>query len=245
MKRICSLVLLMLLLTALSAQAVPWFDDGEKLHLDPFCPEAAFSFESFYTPAVEFASEDDARAHGKVCEFCTALYSPAADVAVTWYYNPDGGRYVHRDANCISVSGKYTPMTGTLVADRFDWLPENACSICGFAQRILRGPSDRFAWEATPDEKTSFLPGVWTRPSAEAMHYSLAASAAYDHLLTLREREVYVLSVAHYDQAMPSLPRATYKVIALSDLGHPIAVIYVDAMTGEVYHHQLAAAYAQ
>lgn len=64
-------------------------------------------------------------------------------------------------------------------------------------------------------------------------------------LLTLREKEVYVFSVVHYDQALPGRPRATYKVIALSSPGHPVAVIYVDALTGEVYHHQLAAAFAQ
>ena len=245
MKRFCSLLLLLVLLTSLPAQAAPWFDDGETLHLDPFCMEAAFSFESYYTPAVEFATVDDARAHGTVCEYCTALFAQDADDPVIWYYNPDGGRYYHRDAECVSVSKAYTPMTGVIVAEQPDWQPENVCNICGSSRQQLLGPSDYFAWEATPAEKAALLPGVWTKPSEQAIHYSAAANAAYEYLLTLRPKEVYAMSVAHYDQDIPGQPRETYKVIALTMLGRPVAVVYVDALTGEVYHHQLAAEYAK
>ena len=104
MKRFVSLALLLVLLTSLPAQAATWFDDGEKLHRDPFCMEAAFSFASFYTPSLEFASEEDARAHGSICECCTALVTPVegADDPVVWYYNPDGGKFFHSE-NCAFV----------------------------------------------------------------------------------------------------------------------------------------------
>lgn len=245
MKRFVSLILLFTLLTSLPAQAATWFDDGEKLHRDPFCVEAAFSFSSFYTPSLEFASEEAARAHGTLCEVCPTLVTPVegADAPVVWYYNPDGGKYLHRDAECASVSKKYTPMTGSHVAESPSWWPENPCSFCAFAQQVLLGPADFFGWNATPTEKAAFLPGVWTLPSEEAIHYSTAASAATDFLLTLRPQETYAMSVAHYDQGGPDKPRATFKVIVTTLLRHPVCIVYVDALTGEVYHHQMAAEY--
>ena len=249
MKRFVSLALLFVLLTSLSAQAATWFDDGEKLHRDPFCTEAAFSFTSFYTPSLEFATEEDARAHGSICECCTALVTPVegADGPVVWYYNPDGGKFFHRDAECPSVSKKYTPMTGSYIAESPSWWPENPCNVCGFAQQVLMGPADTFGWNATPAEKTAFLPGVWTTPSEEALHFSIAASVASDFLQTLRPQETHVMSVAHYDRGGPGDKenRATYKVIVTTLLRHPVCIVYVDALTGEVYHHQMAAEYAK
>nr|MBR4281414.1 hypothetical protein [Clostridia bacterium] len=247
MKRFVTLTLLLALLTAIPARAVTWFDDGEELHRDPFCVDAAFSFDSFYTPALQLADDAEARTHGDLCESCTGLVAPAegADTPVMWYYNPDGGKFLHRDPECASVSQKYKPMTGTVVAERPDLMPENPCSFCGSAQQVLRGPSDTFGWNATPDEKAAFLSGVWTAPSAEAVHFSIAASAATDFLQTLHPQETYVMSVAHYDHGGPDegKNRATYKVIVTTLLRHPVCIVYVDALTGEVYHHQMAAEY--
>lgn len=248
MKRIIPL-LAALLLATLPAQAITWFDDGEKLHRDPFCVDAAFSFDSFYTPALQLANVDEARAHGVLCESCTTLSGPAADAdePVPWYYNPDGGRYYHRNADCPSISQKYRPLTNSIVAESPDWWPENPCKVCGYAQQVVHGPSDLFAWEAPPAEKAQLLPGVWTAPAEDALHYSIAASAACDFLQTLYPKETCALSVAHYDHGGPSEGenRPTYKVVALSMLQHPLAIVYVDALTGEVYHHQLAADYAK
>lgn len=248
MKRLVSCALLLTLLTSLPAHAATWFDDGEKLHRDPFCVDAAFSFSSFYTPSLEFDTEDDARAHGDLCESCTALVTPVegSDEPVIWYYNPDGGRFYHRDPECASVSKKYKPLSGQITAESPTWWPENPCNVCGFAQQVLRGPSDIDGWNATPAEKAGLLPGVWTKPAAEAIHFSTAASTAYDHLLTLRPKETYAMSVAHYDQGAPdeASTRATYKVIVTTMLRHPVAIVYVDALTGEVYHHQMAAEFA-
>ena len=249
MKRFVTLTLLLTLLTALPARAVTYFDDGEKLHRDPFCVDAVFSFDSFYASALQLADDEEARAHGVLCESCTALVpqEESTGAPVVWYYNPDGGKFLHRDAECPSVSQKYKPMTGTVVAKRPDWVPENPCNFCGFTQQVLRGPSDTFGWNATPAEKAAFLPGVWTEPSAEAVHFSIAASAASDFLQKLRPQETYVMSIAHYDHGGPSEGenRATYKVIVTTLLRHPFCIVYVDALTGEVYHHQMAAEFAQ
>lgn len=245
MKRILALTMALLFVMALPARAATWFDDGEMLHRDPFCVDAAFSFSSFYTPSLESATEEEARALGTLCESCTALVTPVegADDPVVWYYNPDGGKYYHRNAECPSIRAKYLPLTGQITAESPTWLPENACSVCGFAQQVLHGPSDSFGWNATPAEKAAFLPGIWTQPSDEAIHFSAAADAAYEFLLALRPKEVYVMSVAHYDQGGPDEPRTTYKVIATTLLRHPVCIVYVDALTGEVYHHQLAEEY--
>lgn len=246
MKRLVSLMILCTLMTSLPAQAITWFDDGEKLHRDPFCLNAEFSFNSFYSPSLECANEEEAlaRSHSEICACCTALIPPelSVDAPVTWYFNPDGGRFYHRDAYCASIRSVYLPLTGTYVAESPSWWPENPCSFCAHAQLVLRGPSDIDGWNATPDEKSAFMPGVWTKPAAEAIHYSEAASAATAFLRSIRPEETYALSVAHYDHGGPDegQNRPTYKVIATTMLRHPVAIVYVDALTGEVYHHQLA-----
>lgn len=249
MKRLLSLALLFVLLTSLPAQAVTWFDDGEKLHRDPFCIEAAFSFSSFYSPSLECTTPDEAlaRNHSVLCESCTALVPDEynADKPVVWYYNPDGGQFYHSDQNCAAIRSMYLPLKGVYTAESPTWQPENPCSFCAHAQLVLRGPSDIDGWNATPAEKAEFLPGVWTKPAAEAIHYSEAASAATNFLLSLRAKETYALSVAHYDHGGPDegQNRPTYKVIATTVLRHPVAIVYVDALTGEVYHYQMAAEY--
>lgn len=249
MKRFVSAILLFTLLTSLPAQAATWFDDGEKLHRDPFCMEAAFSFDSFYTPSLEFASEEDARAHGSICECCTALVASVegADVPVVWYYNPDGGKYLHRDAECPSVKKKYTPMTGTIVAERPDWMPENPCNVCGIPNPVLRSPSDTRSWNADAIEKAKLLPGVWTTPAGNAILQENAVEVVNDYLKQLLPEKQYVCTVAHYSQGGPGEreARATYKVIVTTLLRHPVCIVYVDALTGEVYHHQMAAEYAK
>lgn len=250
MKRLVSLILLCTLLTSLPAQAVTWFDDGKKLHRDPYCADAAFSFNSFYSPALECATQEEAlsRSHSIVCESCTALIPDeyTADEPVIWYYNPDGGKYYHSDPNCESIRAVYLPLTGVYTADSRTWWPENPCSFCARTLQTLRSPSDVLAWNATPTEKAAFLPGVWTAPGESAIPFSEAASAATEFLQTLRPEETYTLSVAHYDHVglAEGENRATYKVIATTLLRHPVAIVYVDALTGEVYHHQLAEEFA-
>lgn len=247
MKRLISLMLLMMLLTSLPAQAATWFDDGEKLHRDPFCMEAAFSFSSFYTPSLEFTTEEEARAHGAVCECCTALVVPVegADAPVVWYYNPDGGKYLHRDAECASVKKKYTPMTGSYVAESPDWMPENPCNVCGIPNLVLRSPSDTRGSNADDLEKAELLPGVWTLPSENAIPQERVIEITNAYLKTLLPEKQYTCTIAHYDQVSPEEARETWKVVVTTLLRHPVCIVYVDALTGEVYHRQMAAEYTQ
>lgn len=246
MKRFVSAILLFTLLTSLPAQAATWFDDGEKLHRDPFCVDAAFSFSSFYTPSLEFATEDDARAHGTLCESCTSLVTPVegADKPVVWYYNPDGGRYYHRDAECASVSKKYKPLTGQITAERPDWLPENPCNVCGIPNAVLRSPSDTRGCNADDLEKTKLLPGIWTMPSDSAISHEKVVEITDAYLKTLLPEKQYTCTIAHYDQGTPEDARETWKVVVTTLLRHPVCIVYVDALTGEVYHHQMAAEFA-
>lgn len=247
MKRFVSAILLFILLTSLPAQAATWFDDGEKLHRDPFCMEAAFSFDSFYTPSLEFASEEDARAHGDVCDCCTALVSPVegADGPVVWYYNPDGGKYLHRDAECPSVNKKYKPMTGSYVAEHPYWMPENPCNVCGIPNLVMRSPSDTRGSSADDAEKAELLPGVWTMPSGESLPQEKVVGIVNDYIKTLLPEKQYTCTIAHYDQGGLEDSRETWKVVVTTLLRHPVCIVYVDALTGEVYHHQMAAEYAK
>lgn len=246
MKRLVSCVLLLTLLTTLPAHAATWFDDGEKLHRDPFCVDAAFSFSSFYTPSLEFSSEDDARDHGDLCESCTALVAPVegADEPVIWYYNPDGGRFYHRDAECASVSKKYKPLSGQITAESPAWWPDNPCNICGIPDMVLRSPSDTRGNNADDLEKTKLLPGVWTLPSENAISKEKVIEIVNAYTKTLLPDKQYGGLIAHYDQGGPEEARETWKFIVTTLLRHPVCIVYVDALTGEVYHHQMAAEFA-
>ena len=51
------------------------------------------------------------------------------------------------------------------------------------------------------------------------------------------------MSVAHYDQVEPDVPRATFKVIVTTAFRKPVCIVYVDALTGEIYQLQWAEEY--
>ena len=242
MKRFVSLALLLILLTSMPAQAATWFHDGEILHRDPFCMEAAFSFDSFYTKSSEFASAEEARTHGAICECCTAIVIPVegADAPVVWYANPNGGRYLHRDPECVSVSKKYQPLTEKITAERPDWLPENPCNVCGIPDAVLRSPSDTRSSNADDAEKAKLLPGIWTLPSEHAISQEKVLEITNAYVKQILPEKQYACTIAHYDQVSPAESRETWKVIVYTVLRHPVCIVYVDALTGEVYHHQMA-----
>ena len=58
-----------------------------------------------------------------------------------------------------------------------------------------------------------------------------------------KPREHYAMSVAHYDQVEPDVPRATFKVIVTTAFRKPVCIVYVDALTGEIYQLQWAEEY--
>ena len=247
MKRLCSLMLLFTLLTTFPAYAATWFPDDNKLHSDPFCIDRRFCFSTYYSLALECATEADTLAEGlPLCESCALAGDAASNLyaPVTWYYNPNGGRFYHRDQNCSSIHSYLLPLSGIYVDESRTWQPDNPCSSCGYAPTLLRAPSDPNGLNATIEEKAALLPGIWTLPGKDAISFSAAADAAHAYLLTILPKETYRLYTLHYDQCSPEGPRETWKVIATTELGHPVCVVYVDALTGEVYQHQLAEEFA-
>ena len=252
MKRL-SMITLLLVVLALPAQAETWFPDvsGTLIHRDPFCSERLFTMESFVLPAIQVSPVDiipaddsttareirTANASYAVCPHCDG---PSVEVpeSTGLYYNPAGGTKLHRNPDCPSVARKYKPMRN--INEAIGPIPQEHCNFCG--PRFMTSPADIYGWNATPEEKALILPGVWTVPSEEAIHYSAAADAAYEFLLSRlpKPREYYAMSVAHYDQVAPDTPRATYKVIVTSAFRSPVGIVYVDALTGEVFQHHIA-----
>ena len=257
MKRL-SMITLLLVMLALPAQAETWFPDvsGTRIHRDPFCSERLFTMESFFLPAIQVSPHEmistgyfaptreyalkeivTADATYAVCPHCDG---PAVEVpeSTELYYNPAGGTKLHRNPDCPSVARKYKPMRN--INEAIGPIPQEHCNFCG--PRFMTSPADIYGWNATPEEKALILPGVWTAPSEDAIHYSAAADAAYEFLLSRlpKPREYYAMSVAHYDQVSPDTPRATYKVIVTSAFRAPVSIVYVDALTGEVFQHHIA-----
>ena len=254
MKRIIPL-LAALLLAALPAQAETWFPDaaGTLIHRDPFCMERTFSLDSFFLPAIqvspsEIISADNsaereiltADASYAVCLHCDG---PAVEIpeSTGLYYNPAGGTKLHRNPDCPSVARKYKPMRN--INEAIGPIPQEHCNFCG--PRFMTSPADVYGWNATPEEKALILPGVWSVPSEDAIHYSAAADAAYEFLLSRlpKPREHYAMSVAHYDQVSPDENRATFKVIVTTAFREPVCIVYVDALTGEIYQIHWAEEY--
>ncbi len=238
MKRMLALIsLTALLFSTMPAHAATWFPDGNMLHRDPFCAKADLSFDRYYARSLEFDSTDDIYSAGNytICESCTSMYESAEPTEVLWYYNPDGGKYYHRNANCPGVKAKYTPLSGVIEAESPTWMPENACETCGYVNQVLRSASDLNGWNASIEEKANLLPGVWTLPSQGAVSSEAACSTARAHIAKRLSNKTYNLCPIHYDQGIPDEKRETWKVVFITDLLHPVCVVYIDALTGEVY----------
>ena len=110
---------------------------------------------------------------------------------------------------------------------------------------MLRSPSDTRGNNADDAEKAELLPGVWTLPSENAISKEKVVEIVNDYLKTLLPEKQYGSLIAHYDQGSPEDARETWKFVVTTLLRHPICIVYVDALTGEVYHHQMAAEYAK
>ena len=63
---------------------------------------------------------------------------PIPEDTIELFYNPDGGKYYHSDANCGSVKSRFLPLTGftygELETSPFDKL--TPCSYCNPPKRI-------------------------------------------------------------------------------------------------------------
>ena len=59
--------------------------------------------------------------------------TPYVDGNTVLYYNPDGGKLYHLDANCVSVHSKYTPLKGTFTYSQINdaqYAGLEPCNVC-------------------------------------------------------------------------------------------------------------------
>ncbi|MBR0513211.1 MAG: hypothetical protein IJK06_03065 [Clostridia bacterium] len=64
----------------------------------------------------------------------TPTPTPHTDGNTTLYYNPDGGKLYHRDANCISIHSKYLPLKGSFTYSQINdaqYASLEPCNVCG------------------------------------------------------------------------------------------------------------------
>ena len=247
MKRIVTLTLAAaLLLCALPAQAETWFPDvsGTLIHRDPFCTDRLLTLDSYFQAAVQYASREVILAEGEytICPACDGASVPVPEESAL-YYNPAGGSRLHHGPECPAVSEAYRPLTP--IADAEGDIPQQRCFACG--PRVITSPADTDGWNASCEEQALFLPGVWTLPADDALTQEAAYAIARTWVsASLPDGQEFCVCPMHYDDARDvGDDRETWKVIVTSVLRHPMYLLYIDAQTGEVYHHQLAAEYAE
>lgn len=248
MKRIFLLTFLLILLCAASAQAATWFPDGWTLHMDPLCSHNGFSEESCFEKTVAMTIEEAQAQSYLICSKCyvDVQEAPAAS-NVTWYSNPNGGVYLHRDPECPSVNRKYRPLAE---ADQLPAgiIPRNACNICGSLTASGAYPIeylfDNTVWNSTPEEKALMLPGVWTLPSEGAIPFTEAMAIAKEWAAKYSDKTVHSAFACHYDKDPQGNPRETWKVVVATPLLHPVCIVHIDALTGEVYGGKISREYS-
>lgn len=250
MKRIL-ILLAALLLAVLPAQAETWFPDtsGTFIHRDPFCMNRTLTPESYVLPSVQVSPSEiipgyisptrdysemeivTADAGYAVCPHC---YMPSVEIPVEseLYYNPNGGTWLHHDPECASVSKKYLPLTN--IKDATGSIPQETCNACG--PRFMQSPADNRIWGASLEEKSKFLPGVWTLPSDYAITPEAAASITRDQVVQRLPEGNYTICVMHYDYGYDvGDQQETYKVLITTELLEPVRLLCIDAISGEIY----------
>ena len=236
-RSILILLLSALLIGACAAQAETWFPDsaGTLIHRDPFCPDRTLTLDSYVLPSRQYASKEEILREGAyaVCDCCDILLPAEAASPLQLYYNPDGGERLHHDPDCPSVSARYRPMVS---ADNVpeQQLPAKLCSICAILP--MQSPSDTHAWNADLAEKARILPGIWTTTSEHALSAEEAYFAALDWMANHLPDRVYSICPMHYDHGMKAGDlQESYKIIVTTALRHPVCVLYMDAISGEIY----------
>ena len=231
MKRILPVALLMLL-CALPAHAETWFPADGTLHRDPLCTYMPLTLENCFEPALVLTKAEATAQGYPLCTRCCAVDVASAEATfVTWYSNPEGGAYLHRDPDCPSVSENYKPMAEAAQLPQGE-LPENPCSYCGRAAQVDY-LFDSAVWNATPEERAALLPGVWTVPSENAIPAEQAARIAENIAAAYSRKTVHAVLPLHYDHDAQGNPRETWQVVVATTLQHPVCVVYLDALTGE------------
>lgn len=242
----CLAAALLLCLCLSSAFAAAWFTepDTAMLHRDPFCINIRLG-TALHAPTIWFDSIDAIYQQGDhlLCTTCAGAFPDAQPPAPakTLYYNPEGGKYWHTDQNCHTIKDAYLPLSGEMPAADAEHSGLRPCPICNAIQpQNLQNAMQ--VWNATLEEKAAVLPGVWTSPSANALSPEEAwarATAFIEGSAAIMGHfpsGVYTDCIYHYDTAGdPQLAREHYRVLVTTPLQEPVAIIYVDALTGEIY----------
>lgn len=237
-----------MLCLAVSASASVFFvEEGSPvIHRDPFCEDIAPGDLPEKMTVVRFSSWDEiyASAEGYLpCQDCCPLYPFTQDDAETpecYYYNPEGGHMLHTDRNCPTVAAEFRPLQGVMDAVNGDIGGFTFCPICaGTSQAVHEFTLADFF--LTQEQKAALLPGVWTLPSEQAISEedALQVTRAYvrgrPEFMRYFSNGLFTCGVTHYDVGCASHPQETYKVLVTTVLRKPVGIVYVDAISAEVY----------
>ncbi len=167
------------------------------------------------------------------------------------WFGEEGGYMLHRDPYCSHRQVKLRePFAHAFRFDSIQSLYEDGqrtpCTYCcGFPEAEAVLPeSFRLLWNATVEEKAAMLPGVWTLPSQGAVSPETAYLAAKEYAAVNPDFRQYLdsqlrctASVMHYDASgmTEEQQRETYKVLLTTTKMEDIGIVYVDALTGQVY----------
>lgn len=235
-------LLALLLLSTNAALATPFFPDGDILHRDPFCARRELSEASYFAAAVSMTDPDVIVESGEyiLCADCMCPLPNNELQNGSYYYNPNGGMRLHSDPDCPGVSAKYKPLVP--VTEDMTHLLTQPCSFCWRPADLIGSSAQADIWNATTFEKAGMLPGVWTAPSSRSISEENAYAIARCYLTEHYPDVILPIDAMHYDHGVTRDDgRETYRVLATTALRIPVCVIYIDAVTGEVYRVQPSA----
>lgn len=191
----------------------------------------------------------------KAFSLITALFiltCPPFAHATVWF-GEENGHTLHRDPFCksrwLSTPNPFDCVfdyeNAQAVYNSGEWLVCSDCYIDFFTdseESIPESFSD--IWNASLEERTLMLPGVWTLPTEQAISPEEAYQTAKEGAAANPELSRYLnadalctVSVFHYDAAGTHAmeQRETYKALVTTPLREPIGVVLIDALSGEVY----------
>ncbi|MDD3336540.1 MAG: hypothetical protein PHI98_13665 [Eubacteriales bacterium] len=244
--RISRLLICLILVSTVSAASADLYfieKGGPTLHRDPLCESWAILQSSPETVLFNTFEELYAAPEGYLpCQKCCTLYpSMEAADSLVYYYNPDGGKLLHVDPNCASVSKAYLPLKGTVGADDSASLSKfGFCPVCAHSQTATASLG-ALSYFDTLEQKAALLPGVWTLPSSRALSeqrvYDIAKAYVENQPKMMKRfsNGLFTVGVMHYDVGSQAHPTEAYKALITTVLAAPVAILSLDALTGEVY----------
>ena len=246
-----------------SVYSQPGFD--VKLYREPAEDSGVLASVANGTEAAVLGEHGDSWRHVMIggvtgyvqAEMLAGLGSQAdgAGERLLWFGEAQGHR-LHRDPYCgdrpVSMQ---EPFAHTRYFDSLQAMNDSClwtvCTRCGggglAADAVQLPDSFHRLWNASLAEKARMLPGVWSLPSAQAVPEDQAYAIAKEYVSRVPAFVPYLdkvdgewlctASLLHYDAcaAGEDAVRETYKVLITSVLREPVCIVYVDALTGEVY----------